>query len=164
MITTSTLSEPKFRSDKVKSLCSTVISNIRRQHCKQSSVYWITDQQFDFITVMLGIDFNNTKSLGDMSLQYLTKGDPPSYTAPRRTHEYIQPNNDTSHNTNNIDSKTQQHTINDILNNTNKQGKQIQRHNAPQRRVAFQFLNYHASALWEQQDNNKTASDSRGQE
>ena len=69
---------------------------------------------------MLSVEFGG-KSVTDMSLQYMTKGDPPSYPA-RRAHEYMP--NEQSH-TNNIESKTQQHSINDILNSSNKQGKSL---------------------------------------
>ena len=70
---------------------------------------------------MLGVDFN-TKSVAEMSLQYLSKPSdpPPSYNsqARRAAHDYLQ--NEQS----NIDNKTQQQqpSINDIL-NTGKQGK-----------------------------------------
>lgn len=66
---------------------------------------------------MLGVNFNG-KSVAEMSLQYLSKPDPPPYNAAaaRRTHDYMQ--NDQS----NMENKTQQHSINDIL-NSNKQGK-----------------------------------------
>ena len=70
---------------------------------------------------MLGVDFNS-KSVAEMSLQYLSKPSdpPPSYNsqARRAAHDYLQ--NEQS----NIDNKTQQqqHSINDIL-NTGKQGK-----------------------------------------
>ena len=62
--------------------------------------------------------------MADMSLQYLAKTDPPSYnpTAVRRGHEYI-PTSEQTH-TNNIENKTQQHSINDIL-NSSKQGKYL---------------------------------------
>lgn len=62
---------------------------------------------------MLGVDFNG-KSIAEMSLQYLAKSDPPSYNAPR---QYM-----TSSEQSNIENKTQQHSINDIL-SSNKQGE-----------------------------------------
>lgn len=69
---------------------------------------------------MLGVDFNS-KSVAEMSLQYLSKPSdpPPSYNsqARRAAHDYLQ--NEQS----NIDkTQQQQHSINDIL-NTGKQGK-----------------------------------------
>ena len=70
---------------------------------------------------MLSVDFAG-KAVGDMSMQYMAKGEPPSYTTVRssRPHEYI-PATEQPHG-NTMENKTQQHTINDILNST-KQGK-----------------------------------------
>ncbi|XP_067932781.1 ALX homeobox protein 1-like isoform X2 [Watersipora subatra] len=66
---------------------------------------------------MLSVDFAG-KAVGDMSMQYMAKGEPPSYTTVRssRPHEYI-PATEQPHG-NTMENKTQQHTINDILNST----------------------------------------------
>lgn len=57
----------------------------------------------------------------DMSVQYMTKGDPPSYNA-RLTHDYLQTADPNHPNHQSIENKVQQHSINDIL-NTSKQGR-----------------------------------------
>lgn len=70
---------------------------------------------------MLGVECGNTNA--DMSVQYMTKGDPPSY-APRLTHDYLQPNATAADQGQHpsLENKVQQHSINDILSSSNKQG------------------------------------------